>query len=103
MVMNVYSTFSRVSGLEHHYQMQFNVIFRTLVGQEGSYSSGETQSAYSTAPADWADELEENKLEENKFGENKLEENELEENELEENKLEENDKKYNLLIKIIEF
>ena len=34
------------------YQMQFNVIYRTRVGR--SYPSTKTQSAYSTASADWA-------------------------------------------------
>ena len=41
------------SGLEPHYQMQFSVYSRTLF----FYLSTEKQSAYSTAPANWAESI----------------------------------------------
>ena len=51
MTKKRYSTFSKVSGLEPHYQMQF-IIQDTR--WEGSYPSAEMQSVYCIAPADWA-------------------------------------------------
>ena len=46
--MKEYSTFPNIVGLEPHYQMQFNVIPRTLI----LGGSAEVQLAYSIAPAD---------------------------------------------------
>ena len=58
--MKGYSTFTKAPGLEPHYQMQFSVMHRTLVGGRGlvwlvdlTPSSVEVQLAYITAPTDW--------------------------------------------------
>ena len=52
MAMKEYSTFPKAPGLEPRNQMLYTIKSRTRV--EGSYPSTEMQSAYSTAPADWA-------------------------------------------------
>ena len=54
MLTKEHFTFPKVLELEPHYQMQFSVTFREVVGGEGeSCPSAEMQSVFSTAPADW--------------------------------------------------
>ena len=51
MPMKENSTFLKAPGLESHHQMQFSVIYMTLVVREvRSYLSAEMKFVYSTAP-----------------------------------------------------
>ena len=56
--MKEYSTFPKSTRLESHHQIVSCYILDTHCGGEGSYSSAEMQSVYSTAPTDWARERE---------------------------------------------
>ena len=55
-VLKGYSTLPKASLIDPHYQMIY-FISRTLVEIEGSYPSSETQSMYSTGPADWVHQV----------------------------------------------
>ena len=51
--MKKYFTFPKIPVLHPHHQMQFRVIYRTLI-RGGSYHSADVQSTYSTAPVNRA-------------------------------------------------
>ena len=55
IVIEGYSTFHKAPGLEPHYQMQFSVISRTLVGGGEFYHTESLQSACFTALDNWAE------------------------------------------------
>ena len=57
MAMKEYSTLPNALKLEPYRQMQFSVISRTLIEWGGVYASAEMQLAYSSTPADWADQI----------------------------------------------